>query len=69
MKTLAQEIFEVKPNISTENQLLEVGFNTMKDQRGSKTARYFFWYDEDFPSDFVSEYFWIQRQTQIGVDQ
>lgn len=69
MKTLAQEIFEAKPNITTENELLEVGFDTMKDQQGSKTARYYFWYNEDFPSDFVSEYFWIQRQTKIGVDQ
>ena len=69
MKTLAQEIFEATPDIATENQLLGAGFDKIKDQRGIKTARYLFWYDEDFPSDFVSEYFWIQRQTRIGVDQ
>ena len=69
MKTLAQEIFEVAPNIAAENELLAAGFDKLKDQRGSKVARYYFWYDEDFPSDFVSEYIRIQRQTRIGVDQ
>lgn len=69
MKTLAQEIFEVTPNITAENELLGIGFDKIKNQRGIKTARYYFWYDEDFPSDFVSEYFWLQRQTRIGVDQ
>jgi len=65
MKTLAQEIFEVTPNITAENELLAAGFDKLKDQRGSKAARYYFWYHEDFPSDFVSEYFWMQRQTKV----
>ena len=69
MKTLAQDIFEVEPDIASEKELLGVGFDKMKDQCGIKTARYLFWYDEDFPADFVSEYFWMQRQTRIRVDQ
>ena len=69
MKTLAQQIFEARPGIATEKELLGQGFELMRQQQGSKTARYYFWYHEDFPSDFVSEYFWLQRQVQIGVDQ
>ena len=66
MKTLAQEIFEDYPSIKTEDEVLGVGFERMRQQTSLKTARYCFWYDEDFPSDYVSEYFWLQRN-QKGV--
>jgi hypothetical protein len=33
----------------------------MKQRDGAKAARYYFSYDEDFPSDFISEYKWLQR--------
>lgn len=62
MKSLAEQIFELNPNIGSENELLGVGFDRMRAQDGTKSARYYFWYHEDFPSDFVSEYFWLQRQ-------
>ena len=61
MTTLAQDIFA-----DTEDELLGVGFERMRAQQSLKTARYYFWYDEDFPSDYVSEYFWLQRN-QKGV--
>lgn len=60
-KSLAVQIFETNPNITDENELLSVGFEQMRKESGLKTTRYYFWYNEDFPSDFVSEYFWMQR--------
>ena len=62
MKSLAEQIFETRPEIQTEGELLDAGFECMRAEQGLKTARYYFWYHEDFPSDFVSEYFWLQRQ-------
>ena len=62
MKSLAEQIFELNPNINSENELLGAGFERMRAEQSLKTARYYFWYDEDFPLDFVSEYFWLQRQ-------
>lgn len=62
MKTLAEQIFEVAPGIDSEAELLDAGFERMRAEQGLKTARYYFWYHEDFPADFVSEYFWLQRQ-------
>ncbi len=69
MTSLAKEIFAEAPNITSENQVLELGFERLRKQQGLKSARYYFWYDEDFPADYVSEYFWLQRQVRIGVDQ
>ena len=69
MKTLAEQIFEANPNIKSEDEVLDKGFERTRIDQGLKTARYLFWYDEDFPSDFVSEYFWMQRQVKVGVDQ
>ena len=66
METLAQEIFKDYPSIKSEDEVLGVGFERMRAQTSLKTARYYFWYDEDFPSDYVSEYFWLQRN-QKGV--
>ena len=62
MKTLAEQIFEVAPDIDSEAELLDAGFERMRVEQGLKTARYYFWYHEDFPADFVSEYFCIQQQ-------
>ena len=62
MSTLAQEIFAENPGITNEDQLLGLGFDRTRKALGLRAARYYFWYDEDYPSDFVSEYFWLQRQ-------
>ena len=65
MASLAEQIFEVAPAVKTENELLDLGFERMRKEQGIKAARYSFWYDEDFPSDFVSEYFWLQRKAKV----
>jgi hypothetical protein len=31
-----------------------------------KSARYYFWYHEDFPSDLINEYFWLQQQKEVA---
>lgn len=60
MMTLAEKLFQTNPNL-TEAEVLAQGFDLMKKEEGLKTARYYFWYHEDFASDFVSEYFWLQK--------
>jgi hypothetical protein len=69
MLSLAEEIFAENPNVTSEDQVLDLGFALLRKQEGLKSARYYFCYHEDFPSDYVSEYFWLQRQARIGVDQ
>ena len=69
MNSLATELFAVSPGIESETELMFLGFDQLRKTSGVKTARYYFWYNEDFPSDFVSEYFWLQRESKIGVDQ
>ena len=69
MTSFAEEIFEVNPNIKSENELLGVGFERMRAVEGLKTARYYFWYHEDFPSDYVSEYFWLQKNKSNVQDK
>ena len=57
---LAQEVFNHNPNIKDENQVLNLGYNISKNDLGRKAQGIF--RDEDFPSDFVSAYFWLQKQ-------
>lgn len=64
MSSLAEQIFTDNPSIKTEDQVLDAGWVIMKAESGIKTARYYFHYHEDFASDLVSEYFWLQRQRQ-----
>jgi len=53
MMTLAEQL---PPGLS-EDQVLAEGFKLLTEQLGVKAARYYFYYDEDYSSDFVSEYF------------
>ena len=57
---LAQEVFDHNPNIKDENQVLNLGYNISKSDLGSRAQGIF--RDEDFPSDFVSAYFYLQKQ-------
>jgi hypothetical protein len=51
-----------------EKEVLKHGYDLMKSIAGSKKADYLFHYDEDFPSDFVSAYFWLQDNPQEGLN-
>jgi hypothetical protein len=50
--------------LTDENEILRAGYQDLKLVLGKKAADYKFHYDEDFPSDFVSAYFWLQKNPQ-----
>jgi len=53
---------ELPKGLTTENDILNAAFNLMKQQLGLRTARYYFYYSEDYPSDVVNEYIWLEKQ-------
>lgn len=53
---------ELPQGLQTEDEILAAGFKLMKEQMGSKTARYYFYYHEDYPSDLINEYLWLQQE-------
>lgn len=61
----AKEVFEADPNIpgglEGERQILKMGYEFYKRDSGVKTARYYHLYDEDYPSDLVSDYYELQQ--------
>jgi hypothetical protein len=61
---VAQEIFNNREDISSEDEVLNQAYKIVANDRGQKSARYMFNYDEDFPSDLVSAYFWLQKNQQ-----
>ena len=65
MSSFAEDVFAINPNITAENDVLDLGFDVVKKALGLKSARYYFWYHEDFPADLVSEYFWLQQEQTV----
>lgn len=64
---LAQKVFDENPNLNTSGRAEEVmnaGFKIAVGDLGKKQAQGLFGYDEDFPSDFVSSYSYLQKQGQ-----
>ena len=60
-----EQLAQAMPDgITDEKELLRMGYQDLKTTLGKKTADYLFNYDEDFPSDFVSAYFWLQKNPQ-----
>lgn len=49
------------PSGLTEQEVLEQGYQILLKEQGRRTADYYFYYNEDYPSDLVSEYFYIQK--------
>jgi hypothetical protein len=66
MSSFAEDVFAINPNITEENDVLDLGFDVVKKALGLKSAKYYFWYHEDFPADLVSEYFWLQQQKEVA---
>ena len=70
---LAQKIFDENPDLNTSGRAEEVmsaGFKIAVVDLGKKQAQGMFGYDEDFPSDFVSSYSYLQKQGQDeGVEE
>jgi hypothetical protein len=53
---------ELPKGLTTENDILNAAFHLMKLQLGLRTARYYFCYSEDYPSDVINEYIWLEEQ-------
>ena len=61
---LAKQVFDANPNINDENAVLDAAWPIVVQDLGKKTAMSMFNYDEDFPSDLVSVYDWLQKNQQ-----
>jgi hypothetical protein len=57
---LAQQTFDINPNLQNENEILNLGYKIAKGELGSRAQGMF--RDEDFPSDFVSAYSYLKKQ-------
>ena len=61
-ENVAQQVFNQDPDITSEDEVLNRAYAIVKAEQGNKFARYKFNYDEDFPSDIVSNYFHLKNQ-------
>jgi hypothetical protein len=59
---VAQQIFDKRQDISSEEEVLNQAYHIVANDQGQKSARYMFNYDEDFSGDVVSNYFSLQKQ-------
>ena len=69
--TVAQQVFKDNPNIDHEDDILNAAFPYVVELVGSrKRANYMFNYDEDFPSDLIGAYRYLQRdQHDVGLEE
>lgn len=69
--TVAQQVFKDNPDIDHEDDILNAAFPYVVQLVGSrKRANYMFNYDEDFPSDLISAYRYLQRdQHDVGLEE
>jgi len=64
---LAQRVYDQNPDLDASGRadaVLDAGWPIAVADLGKKSAQYKFAYDEDFPSDFVSAYAWLQQNKQ-----
>ena len=61
---LARQVFDSNPNIKDENEVLDAAWPIVVKDLGNKRAMSMFNYDEDFSSDLVSVYDWLQKDQQ-----
>lgn len=57
---VAQEIFNRREDISSEDEVLNQAYKIVANDQGQKSARYMFNYDKDFPSDLLGAYRYLQ---------
>ena len=63
MTSIAEQL---PSGLVTENEILDAGFAIMKQRDGTKAARYYFCYDEDYPADLISEYRFLQQHKEVA---
>jgi len=56
---------ELPKGLVTEDEILSEGFKLMKEKYGFKSAKYYFYYHEDYPSDLINEYIWLQQEEVV----
>lgn len=57
--TIAEQL---PKGLKYEHQILNEAYKVMREQMGSKSARYYFYYNEDFITDIVNEYVYLEKQ-------
>jgi len=57
---LAQQTFDINPNLQDENEILNLGYKIAKGELGSRAQGIF--RGEDFPGDFVTAYGYLKKQ-------
>jgi hypothetical protein len=60
--TIAQQL---PKGLVYEHQILNEAYKVMREVFGSKSARYYFYYDEDFITDIVNEYRYLEKQVEF----
>lgn len=63
---LATKLFEMNPNLDSSglaDEVLDAAWPIVVEECGKKSARYMFNYDEDFPSDVVSAYAYLVKES------
>jgi hypothetical protein len=63
MTSIAEQL---PAGLVTEDEILDAGYALMKQQHGFKAARYYFQIDEDYRSDLISEYRFLQQQKEVA---
>jgi len=60
---LAQKVFDVKPNLASDDDVLNTGYKVaVQDLMSQVRANHLFARDQDFPSDFASAYYYLQKR-------
>ena len=63
-ENIASKVFSQHPDLTSEDDVLNAAWEHVVRDMGRKKAGHLFNYDEDFPSDLVSSYFYLQKQKQ-----
>ena len=63
-ENIASKVFSQNPDMTSEDDVLNAAWEHVVRDMGRKKAGHLFNYDEDFPSDLVSSYFYLQKQKQ-----
>ena len=63
-ENIASKVFSQNPDLTSEDDVLNAAWEHVVRDMGRKKAGHLFNYDEDFPSDLVSSYFYLQKQKQ-----
>ena len=60
---LAQKVFNVRPKLAGDDDILNIGYKiAVQDLMSQVRANHLFARDQDFPSDFVTAYSYLQKQ-------